>query len=147
MTCPHCGNSTTDDTRFCPSCGAPLKQTAYCPNCGAALPDGAPNCPNCGLPLTPGGASGYTGGFQTAPAPSAQPRSRLVAAVLALFFGAFALEDFYLEETSRAILHLVVSIFTGGFGGMIWGFVNAIRLLRRDITCDGRGIPLKDFDF
>ncbi len=160
MICSNCGNTIDDSARFCPHCGAaaplqdpeppkeeaPSHAAAFCPNCGAALPPGAPVCPNCSMPLGSGAAAPYPNAPYHPPFPT-KPRSRLVAAFLALFFGVFALEDFYLEENTMGILHLIVSLVTCGVGGLIWGYVNAIRLLKREVLTDGRGMELKDFDF
>lgn len=58
--CPRCGEGTTADKRFCPSCGGALpEQTAYeqmnarqstCTSCKTVLPSGVKFCPGCGAP-------------------------------------------------------------------------------------------------
>lgn len=155
MNCPKCGMTVTPGTQFCPNCGEQMAPpaaaqpngTAFCPNCGAPVNSDASACGNCGMPLDGRAAqASYTTSHAQPQKPPFQ-RSRLVAAFLALFFGVFALEDFYLGEKTMGIVHLLVSIFTWSIGGMIWGFVNAIRLLTHSINFDANGVPLKDFDF
>ncbi|QNL43527.1 zinc ribbon domain-containing protein [Oscillibacter hominis] len=61
--CPRCGERTTADKRFCPSCGAALPENtayeqmrerhAFCAYCGTVLPDGVKFCPGCGAPTAP----------------------------------------------------------------------------------------------
>lgn len=158
MNCPKCGMAVTPGTQFCPNCGENVAActppqsngaSAFCPNCGAPVASDAAACGNCGMPL--GGSAAQSS--YTSPSSYAQPqnppvqRSRLIAAFLALFFGVFALEDFYLGEKSMGVVHLIVSIITWGIGGAIWGFVNAIRLLTHSINYDANGIALKDFNF
>ena len=59
--CPACGASLPQDSRFCPKCGRPLARS--CPHCGETLPPDAKFCPACGKPLgTQGGAGAADGG-------------------------------------------------------------------------------------
>lgn len=47
-TCPSCGEPLPGNTKFCPSCGAAVKQTVFCGQCGAKLTPGTKFCPDCG---------------------------------------------------------------------------------------------------
>ena len=62
--CPNCGASIEGNTKFCPSCGKKLTETAAipvvkeeqsitCPECGTVLEPGTLFCPNCGSKTTP----------------------------------------------------------------------------------------------
>lgn len=53
--CPQCAQNNTADSRFCNSCGAPLRVTA-CPHCGAVNPTAASSCRQCHGELQVAGA-------------------------------------------------------------------------------------------
>lgn len=54
-------------------------------------------------------------------------RSRGVAALLALFFGALGLHYFYIGKTNAGIIFLVVSIITCGFLGLVAQVVSIVQ--------------------
>lgn len=177
MNCPNCGIQIENGTLFCPNCGAKVTETEApppagdpsgrneyrgafrCPNCGAPAPFGATVCQGCGMPFTaandpskaPGNPVPPFAGQPPVPPPFNRPveppRSRLIAAFLALFFGTFALDEFYLGDKTIAIVRCVLSLISGGFIGMIWGFVNAYRLLTYKVNTDSDGRALKDLPF
>jgi hypothetical protein len=47
-TCPKCEAPLQTNTKFCPECGAKIKDKAFCAQCGAAMEAGAKFCPECG---------------------------------------------------------------------------------------------------
>lgn len=49
-TCPKCGAPLAGNAKFCPNCGANLKQSGFCSQCGTKLAPGAKFCPECGTP-------------------------------------------------------------------------------------------------
>jgi len=49
--CPQCEEPLTTNARFCPSCGAKLKDMTACPGCGAKIAPGSKFCPECGKEL------------------------------------------------------------------------------------------------
>lgn len=51
MFCSHCGVSVPAGSKFCLSCGAPMRSAAYCPRCGKSVPAEAKFCPDCGAPV------------------------------------------------------------------------------------------------
>jgi membrane protease subunit (stomatin/prohibitin family) len=46
--CPNCEAPLATNAKFCPECGAKLKEKQYCVECGSALTPGAKFCPECG---------------------------------------------------------------------------------------------------
>ena len=108
-----------------------------CQNCGSEISNDAKFCSVCGSPV-----SVQNSGAGNA-APNAVPKSRLLAGILGLLFGGIGVHNFYLGNTTRAVLQIVVSCVTCGIGA-IWGFVEGILILCRQINVDGRGMPLKD---
>ena len=86
---------------------------------------------------------------QSAPSPvqGEEPKSRMVAGLLGIFLGYLGIHNFYLGNTTKALIQLLVSVLTCGFGAIpmsIWGLVEGIMLLTGSITVDGKGNPLKE---
>lgn len=142
--CKHCGEAyMTDEAVLCVKCGAPKGK-------------GENYCHNCGKPLTPGAQVCMTCGVATASVAASDAKSRVLAGVLAILFGAFGVHNFYLGYTTRAITQLVLTIIGiplccfFGLGALlivgiaIWGFVEGIMLFAGKIEKDGKGNPLKD---
>ena len=76
-----------------------------------------------------------------------EQKSRVVAGVLGIIFGALGLHNFYLGNSSKGTAQLLMTLFSCGALGVfsaIWGFVEGILILTGGIDKDGRGIPLKD---
>jgi TM2 domain-containing membrane protein YozV len=69
-------------------------------------------------------------------------KSKLVAGLLGIFLGVFGVGRFYMGDTKTGVLQLVVSICTGGIGG-IWGFIDGIIILVNG-GVDGQGRRLRD---
>ncbi len=70
-------------------------------------------------------------------------KSKMVAGLLGLFLGAYGIHNFYLGNTKKGIIQIVVTIVTCGIGGL-WGFVEGIMILCGKVTVDANGVPLKD---
>lgn len=50
--CPNCGAALASNAKFCPECGAKLKDASICVHCGAKLTPGAKFCSECGEKTT-----------------------------------------------------------------------------------------------
>lgn len=51
-TCPQCEAPLANNAKFCPECGAKIKQAAHCSQCGAKITPNAKFCPECGAPAS-----------------------------------------------------------------------------------------------
>ena len=137
MYCKNCGHAMDPNAAFCVNCGcAKGVGTAYCPNCGQATMPNAAVCTACGCAL---GA---------APAASGA-KSKLVAGLLAIFLGSLGIHNFYLGNTKRAVIQLVITlvgscIAVGPIVSGIWALIEGIQILCGKITTDGKGMPLAD---
>ena len=81
------------------------------------------------------------------PPPGYMQRSRIAAGILAMLLGAYGIHSFYLGNTSRGLVQLLVSFLTCGFGAIfmtIWGILDGIKLLDGRINTDANGVFLKD---
>ena len=81
------------------------------------------------------------------PPPGYVQKSRMAAGVLAILLGTYGIHSFYLGNTSRGLLQLLLSLFTCGVGAIImfiWGIVDGVRILDGRISTDANGVFLKD---
>lgn len=130
MFCRNCGNQMDNQAAVCVKCGVPTGQGLnFCPNCGNQTTPGAAVCTSCGVAL----------GVPV----QGEQKSKMAAGLLGIFLGAWGIHNFYLGNTSRAIIQIVVTIVTCGVGG-IWGLIEGIMILCGSIKTDAKGVPLKD---
>lgn len=80
--------------------------------------------------------------------PSGYPqKSRMAAGILAILLGTYGVHSFYLGNTSRGLLQLLLTLLTCGIGALImfiWGVVDGVRILDGRINIDANGVYLKD---
>lgn len=124
-------NFTKISTRFI--CAAKGTGANFCPNCGAQTMPGANVCTQCGVALN----------MAPVVPVAAQQKSKIAAGLLGIFLGYLGIHNFYLGNTTRAVIQIIVSFFTCGVGG-IWGFIEGIMILAGSINTDANGVPLKD---
>lgn len=134
---------------FCKNCGAQYQsdQAVICVKCGAQKGTGMNFCQNCGQATPPGSAVCLNCGVSLATAPAADAKSRLCAGLLGIFLGGFGVHNFYLGYTTKAVIQLVITLVTCGFGAFVsgvWGLIEGIMILTGSIKVDGKGNPLKD---
>ena len=134
MFCKNCGNQMDDVAVICVKCGAAKGTGAnFCPNCGAQSMPGANVCTQCGVALNMA---------PVAPVGTEQ-KSKMAAGLLGIFLGAWGIHNFYLGNTTRAIIQILVTIVTCGVGSL-WGLIEGIMILAGSINTDANGVPLKD---
>lgn len=135
MFCRNCANPLDPNAAVCVKCGVPVGSGMnYCPNCGSPTDPNAAVCTKCGIALT-------------RPVPQGQQKSKLTAGLLGIFLGSFGVHNFYLGYIAKAVIQLVITVVTCGFGAMIssiWGLIEGILILTGKIAVDGKGVPLKD---
>ena len=102
----------------------------YCPNCGAETAENAAVCTKCGVELKKAAASG-------------EQKSKMAAGLLGIFLGGLGIHNFYLGNTGRGVIQIVVTLLTCGLGS-VWGLVEGIMILTGAIKTDGKGNPLKE---
>lgn len=114
----------------------------FCIKCGTEMEDSENFCHSCGADQN--GAGDNTNN-SSAPKQSAnsQPKSKIVAGLLGIFLGSWGIHNFYLGNTTRGIVQIIVSIVTCGIGGL-WGFIEGIMILAGSINTDANGTPLSD---
>lgn len=117
MICKQCGMQVPDNTQFCSKCGAPMASAAQ------------PSVP------------------QPTTVTASQGKSKLVAGLLGILLGGLGIHNFYLGYTVKAVIQLLLTLLTFGFGALvswIWGLVEGIMILTGKINKDAHGVPLKD---
>lgn len=51
INCSECGQQISEQSEYCPHCGAPVQsRTVFCRECGQKIDESADVCPNCGAP-------------------------------------------------------------------------------------------------
>ena len=71
----------------------------------------------------------------------------MAAGILAILLGTYGIHSFYLGNTSRGLMQLLLTLFTCGIGAvvmLIWGVVDGVRILDGRINTDSNGVFLKD---
>ena len=85
--------------------------------------------------------------FATSVPAGYQQKSKIIAGILGIFLGGFGIHNFYLGRTTRAVIQLVLTIFTFGVASL-WGFIEGILILvsapGSEWHRDGNGIELTD---
>ena len=69
-------------------------------------------------------------------------KNHYIAGALGIIFGAIGLHRLYLGFYGFAIVQIIVTYLTGGFG-VIWGFIEGILIIGGQIHKDAKGRPLK----
>lgn len=139
MFCSQCGAQTPDDSPFCASCGQPTGVAKPVPSSGSDSAQAPPAFaqPPTAQPLPP-----------TPQAAAAAPKSKMVAALLGIFVGAFGVHRFYLGYNPIGIAQLVLGVLgfvTCGIttlASAVWGLVEGIMILTGKINKDAAGQPL-----
>lgn len=143
MFCRNCGESLPAPGAECPRCHAQKGAGKnYCQACGASTLATATVCSRCGILLE--NPAPYSAGQ-----PYAQPinpiyttpKSRLAAGLLGIFLGGLGIHSFYLGETTKGVIQIIVTMVTCGLGSL-WGFIEGILLIAGVINVDGYGNPL-----
>ncbi len=81
------------------------------------------------------------------PPPGYVQKSRTAAGILAILMGTYGIHSFYLGNTSRGLMQLLISLLTCGIGAivmLIWGVRDGIKILDGRIITDANGVFLKD---
>ena len=139
MFCRNCGSQMDNNANVCIKCGvAAGVGQAFCSNCGSQTAPGAVVCTRCGFGLN----SASAGGAQ---------KSKMAAGLLGIFLGGLGIHNFYLGNTTKALIQLLVSLLAGpltlGLASIamgVWGLVEGIMILVGSINTDAKGMPLKD---
>ena len=115
--CKNCGNEMDDLAVVCVKCGTPKGAGAsFCPHCGKPLMPGAAVCTACGVPVN-----------NTVAAAGSEQKSKIAAGIMGILIGSLGIHNFYLGYTTKAVIQLVLTVATCGFGAAISGIWGACR--------------------
>ncbi|MCF2138561.1 MAG: TM2 domain-containing protein [Candidatus Lokiarchaeota archaeon] len=126
--------------QFCPNCGAKVDEiTKFCPYCGTKLnfSQSTSTASSSSASSMSGNSSEFQGTYQQPISNNVPPataslgvekKDRIVAALLAIFLGAFGIHKFYLGNITMGIIYLCLS-WTGITG--IIGFIEGIIYLTK----------------
>lgn len=125
--CPNCGNLMSEVEEKCRYCGtanpkfSPTKRIINNVSTGSSIRSNSSNS----------NSSGYSS------------KSRIACGLLQIFFGGLGVGRFYSGHNGIAIAQLLLSIFTFGFVGSIWGFIDGIIILANPKFTDSNGLIMK----
>ena len=68
-------------------------------------------------------------------------KSKMTAGLLGIFLGAWGIHNFYLGNTKKGVIQILVSFVTCGIGGW-WGLIEGIMILCGKINTDAFGNPI-----
>jgi TM2 domain-containing membrane protein YozV len=102
---------------------------------------GAPGAPP--VAAGSGGVLSATWLMSDPPPAGWQPKQKLVAGILGILIGSFGVHSFYLGNSKKGIIQIVVTLVTCGIGG-IWGFIEGIMILIGNQNTDAYGQPLTE---
>jgi TM2 domain-containing membrane protein YozV len=106
----------------------------YCKYCGKEVEENQDVCLNCGKFLHQNKKFNDIN------------KSKMVAGLLGIFFGAVGAHNFYLGYKGKAIAQLLLTLLTCGllsFVSAIWGLIEGVLILSGSINEDANGIPLE----
>lgn len=140
MKCEYCNNEVQPGTANCPACGAP----APAGNVTAASASAPASAPVYAAPAQPSVV--VVNATPQAPAQPMfvypnPPKSRVAYIILALFFGALGVHNFYAKRTGCGIAQLLISVLSFGFLAVVswlWCIVEMVS-----VDKDGNGVPFK----
>lgn len=143
MFCRNCGSEMHDDAVVCVKCGLPTgKGFSYCNKCGGKTHPQAVICVHCGCSFVDEPIS--------EPKEETGSRSKLVAGILGIVFGAFGIHNFYLGFNKQAGIQLglgLAGLLTCGITTLVsaaWGVIEGIQILSGSKSKDTDGKPLID---
>jgi TM2 domain-containing membrane protein YozV len=135
MKCPTCGRETQDQTKYCGFCGGEMNKPTSKKE----------------KPIQPEVMDEKDVKRKQSESfnPQSEPKSKLVAGLLAILVGSLGIHNFYLGYTNRGLLQLLLStvgslVFVGPFIAGIWGLIEGIQIFIGEINVDANGKPLKD---
>jgi len=97
----------------------------YCESCGQIIKKEAEICVKCGVRQSASPDGVVTGS-----------KSKTVAILLGLFVGAIGVHNFYLGHTKKAVIQLLITVLTAGYGALItaiWALSDVIEIARGNI--------------
>ncbi|MBD5210774.1 MAG: NINE protein [Bacteroidales bacterium] len=110
-TCQYCGTSFINATQQ-PAATQTVVKT-HCQYCGGEIVFGAQKCCHCGEWLVrPATSSQRPTYVQTGAQQYSSSKSRVVAALLALFLGGLGIHEFYLGKTGTGVAFLLITLLT-----------------------------------
>ncbi len=124
MFCANCGTQNPDTARFCGNCGTAVKAIAPAVGPANAPPPAAAPRPHLAPPASPSaqGNSGQTAFTPPPPGPPAQSTLQATTPTSA----------YPVPPNMHWLIVLILSAFTYGLGGLVWGFKQAFFVKKLD---------------
>ena len=107
----------------------------FCSNCGNKVEEGQAVCLKCGFALKDNAIA------------NSDAKSKVIAGMLGICFGALGVHNFYLGYKGKAIAQLLITCLSFGllyFVSSTWGFIEGILILVGTINKDADGNELGD---
>lgn len=147
---PYTGESVNNQGNFDPYTGAPINnqpQGGYDPNTGAPMgggyyPGNPPQQPV--YPTEVPARTDYPEGYKV--------KKKYVAVLLAFFLGVLGINNFYLGDSTKGIVKILLTTVGAVFVGLgpiassIWTVVEVVQLLTEKIDRDSEGYKIQTYE-
>ena len=139
VVCSKCKVRYDKNMKFCPECGEAnellIPVSFVCSKCGSESDTFAKICQNCGGQMIKRQLNQLQAQNQNSPGVS--DKKRITYILLGFFLGGIGAHNFYAGNNVAGAIKLIVTVLTGGLGGIVMGIWALIEIITVDKDAKG----------